>query len=314
MAEKGFFISLWVHGRKTYQLIKERRENVYYLPGIKIPENVFPTNSLKEALNEKDYIIAALPSHAFRKVIERAKSYLRPGCLIISATKGIENETLLTMSGVVKEVLKDFPHSYVALSGPSFAKEVIKKLPTAVTVASDDLKIAKMAQKVLSTPYLRIYTHHDVFGVELGGALKNVMAIAAGVSDGLNLGHNARAALITRGLAEIMRLGRIMGADTFTFSGLSGLGDLILTCTSPLSRNYTVGYRLGKGETLEKILSGMRMVAEGVKTAKATYRLSLKYKVEMPVTREVYAILYKNKQPYEALDTLLSRKLKGEFL
>lgn len=314
LAEKGLFISLWVHGGQTYQFIRERRENVYYLPGIKIPENVFPTDSLEEALNGKNCIIAVLPSHAFREVLKGAKPHLKPGCLIISATKGIENETLLTMWGVVKEVLGIFPYSYAALSGPSFAKEVIKRLPTAITVASKDLKIAKMAQKILSTPYFRIYTHHDVFGVELGGALKNVMAIAAGVSDGLDLGHNARAALITRGLAEIMRLGKTMEADTFTFSGLSGLGDLILSCTSPLSRNYTVGYRLGRGETLEEILSGMRMVAEGVRTAKAAYRLSLRYKVEMPVTKEAYAILYKDKQPYKALDTLLSRKLKGEFL
>ncbi len=313
LAEKGLFISLWVHGRQTYQFIKEKRENVYYLPGINIPENVFPTDSLAEALNEQDYIIVVLPSHAFREILKRARPYLKQGCLIISATKGIENETLFTMSAVVKEVLGNFSYNYAVLSGPSFAKEVIKKMPTAITVASKDLKIAKMAQKILSTPYFRIYTHHDVFGVELGGALKNVMAIAAGVSDGLDLGHNARAALITRGLAEIMRLGKAMGTDTFTFSGLSGLGDLILSCTSPLSRNYTVGYRLGKGETLEKILSSMKMVAEGVKTTKAAYKLSLRYKIEMPVTKEVYAILYKNKQPYEALDTLLSRKLRTEF-
>jgi len=313
LAEKGFFVYLWVHGRQTYQTIKEKRENVYYLPGIRIPDNVSPTNSLKKALNDKDCIFAVLPSHVFRKVIERAKPYLKPGCLIISATKGIENKTLLTMSGIIKEVLGDFPYSYVVLSGPSFAKEVIKKLPTAITVASNNIKMAKIAQKILSTQYLRVYTHHDVLGVELGGALKNVMAIAAGVSDGLNLGHNARAALITRGLAEIMRLGKKMGADTFTFSGLSGLGDLILTCTSPLSRNYMVGYRLGKGEKLKEILSSMRMVAEGVKTTKAVYKLSLRYGVEMPVTKEVYAILYKDKQPYQALETLLSRRLKEEF-
>ena len=313
LAEKGLKVRLWVHGRETYQSLIEHRENIYYLPGIKLSPNVFPTQSFAQALERQPDVLIVVPSHGYRMVLKQAMPYLKPNCHIISATKGIENQTLLTMSEVTKQVLRGFSYTYTVLSGPSFAKEVIQHLPTAVTIASSYQEAALHAQKLFSTPYFRTYTHHDVLGVELGGALKNVMAIAAGVCDGLRLGHNARAALITRGLMEMIRLGVSLGAESKTFAGLSGLGDLVLTCTSCLSRNYTVGKRLGKGESIREILFSMRMVAEGIKTTHSAYFLSQREKIEMPITSEVYAILYQGKSPLQGLKDLLSRTLKREF-
>jgi glycerol-3-phosphate dehydrogenase (NAD(P)+) len=313
LAEKGFKVRLWVHGERTYKALIKSRENIYYLPGIKLPSTIFPTKSFGEAIKGQRDIIIALPSHVYRDVLKQAFPYLTPSCHLISTTKGIENKTLLTMSGVSKEVLGDFPYTYIALSGPSFAKEVSQHLPTAITVASKSSKKTLYAQKLFAAPYFRAYTHHDVLGTELGGALKNIIAIAAGIGDGLNLGHNARAALITRGLAEITRLGIKLGAKAETFSGLSGLGDLVLTCTSPLSRNYTVGKRLGEGESLRKIVNSMYMIAEGIKTSKAAYLLSQRERIDMPITAKVYAILYQDKLPQQGLKELLNRSLKQEF-
>jgi len=313
LAEKGLRVNLWVHGQETYQALITQRENIYYLPGIKLPANIFPTRSLEEALTDQRDILIVVPSHVYRPVLAEAASYLKPDCCIISATKGIENDTLLTMSGVTKNLLTNLPYTYTVLSGPSFAKEVSQRLPTAITVASMNTEIAIYVQRLFATPYFRAYTHHDVLGVELGGALKNVMAIAAGICDGLGLGHNARAALITRGLAEMTRLGQKIGAEPQTFAGLSGLGDLVLTCTSSLSRNYTVGERLGRGEKITDILNSMRMVAEGVKTSRAAYTLAQKEMVDMPIVSEVYNIIYQGKSPVEGLKRLLSRTLKPEF-
>jgi len=313
LAEKGLRVRLWVHGKETYQSLIEHRENIYYLPGAKLSPNIFPTQSFAQALGGQQDIVMVVPSHVYRMVLKQALPYLQSDCHIISATKGIETQTLLTMSEVTKQVLKGFSYTYTVLSGPSFAKEVSQHFPTAVTVASSQQETALHTQKLFSTPYFRAYTHHDVLGVELGGALKNVMAIAAGICDGLGLGHNARAALITRGLVEMTRLGVKLGAESKTFAGLSGLGDLVLTCTSCLSRNYTVGKRLGKGEGIKEILSSMRMVAEGIKTTHSAYFLSQREKIEMPITSEVYAILYQGKSPLEGLKDLLSRTLKREF-
>jgi glycerol-3-phosphate dehydrogenase (NAD(P)+) len=229
--------------------------------------------------------------------------------MIISASKGIENGTLLTTSYILKELSG---RSVAVLSGPSFAKEVIEKLPAAVTVASEDEETGIGFQKIFSTEYFRVYTNADVLGVELGGALKNVMALASGISDGLGLGASARAALITRGLAEIIRLGTAMGAREKTFSGLSGIGDLVLTCTGNLSRNYSVGFRLGRGEKLRDILSGMMMVAEGIATSRAAYELSKKHDVDMPVVEQVYKAVNENKNPEEAVKDLMKRSLKAE--
>ncbi len=313
LAEKGIKVDLWVHGEETYKNLIKSRENTFYLPGVKLPFNVCPSLSLEKVARGKDVILMVIPSHVFRRVLVQLRPFLKKDSLIISATKGIENYSLLTMSGVVKEVLTGLSFKYAVLSGPSFAKEVAARLPTAVTIASYDEEAATLAQEIFSSPYFRVYTHADVLGVELGGALKNVIAIASGISDGLGLGCNARAALITRGLAEMARLGQKMGAQLQTFAGLSGLGDLVLTCTSTLSRNYMVGKRLGQGEGLEGILNSMKMVAEGVKTAQSAYKLATIQNVEMPIVKEVYKILYKNEPPSEGLKRLLSRTPKPEF-
>ena len=313
LAKKGFNIALWVYEDDLIQSIATKRENPLYLPGVKLSEKIIPTGSLKEVCQHKDLLINVIPSQIVRQMMQDIHPYLPSQANLVSATKGIENNTLLTMSGVFKEVLpiKD-GEQLAVLSGPSFALEVSKETPTAVTIASENQELAKQLQKVFSTPYFRAYTNSDVLGVELGGALKNVIAIAAGISDGLGFGHNTRAALITRGLAEISRLALKMGANALTLSGLAGLGDLILTCTGELSRNRAVGIKLGKGMELTNILRDMRMVAEGIKTTKAAYDLSKKMGVAMPITEQVYYILYQNKNPKEAVTELMTRDLKVE--
>jgi glycerol-3-phosphate dehydrogenase (NAD(P)+) len=239
--------------------------------------------------------------------------FLSENSVVVSASKGIENETHLTMSMVLAQTLPDISQNRTAvLSGPSFAKEVAGKVPTAVAVASKSRTTAEFVQQIFAAPHFRVYTNDDVIGVELGGSVKNVIAIAAGVIDGLKLGLNTRAALITRGLAEIRRLGLKMGAEPHTFAGLDGIGDLVLTCTGDLSRNHTVGKKIGEGKTLKEILSETRTVAEGVKTAKSVYDLSCKLGVEMPISHEVYHILYENASPQEALYRLMTRDLKHE--
>jgi len=313
LAEKGFNVTLWVYEDDLIHAIATKRENTLYLPGVKLSKNIAPTNSLKEVCQNKDLLISVSPSQVVRQLIQKTRPYLSSQVKLVSATKGIENDTLLTMSKVLREVLtlKDGKRLAI-LSGPSFALEVSKAIPTAVTVASENQKLAGELQRIFSTPYFRVYTNPDVIGVELGGALKNVIAIAAGISDGLCFGYNTRAALITRGLAEISRLAFKMGANPLTLSGLAGLGDLILTCTGELSRNRSVGIKLGRGIGLTHILKDMRMVAEGVNTTKAAYDLSKKMKVEMPITEQVYYILYQNKNPREAVTELMGRDLKVE--
>ncbi len=314
LAEKGYPVSLWVYEKDLCQEIGAKRENTLYLPGVKLSERITPTTSFREAVEDKQILVTASPSHLVRRVIKKALPYLYPGALIVNASKGIENKTLLTMSQVLREILLSQFHSRIAvISGPSFAREVAQRIPTAVVVAARDQVVAQRIQELFSTPYFRVYTSPDIIGVELGGALKNVIALAAGVSDGLGLGFNTRAALFTRGLAEITRLGVKMGANPLTFSGLAGAGDLLLTCTGDLSRNRSVGIKLGKGMKIKEILSGMRMVAEGVKTTKSAYELSRKYQVEMPITEQVYLILYKNKLPGKAVRDLMSRDLRTEL-
>jgi glycerol-3-phosphate dehydrogenase (NAD(P)+) len=313
LSEKGHDVSLWVYEKDLSERIKKNRVNDLYLQGFKIPESVFITTSLKESSDRKDLIVTAVPSHVLRAVLTDLAPFIDKKAILISCTKGIENDTLLTPSGIMKEILPEEVHNNLSfLSGPSFALEVAKKLPTAVSVASYDRDAGLRVQTAFNTNYFRVYTNPDVIGVELGGAIKNVIAIASGVSDGLRYGNNARAALITRGLREISRLGIVMGANPLTFSGLSGLGDLILTCTGELSRNRTVGYKLGQGIRLKDILLEMRMVAEGVNTTKAAYRLSKKYNVEMPITEQVYKLLYKDKEPKDVVKDLMARGLKDE--
>ncbi|MBI5491960.1 MAG: NAD(P)-dependent glycerol-3-phosphate dehydrogenase [Deltaproteobacteria bacterium] len=306
-------VTLWARSSALCRSISEKSENETYLPGIKLSRNITPTDSLEEALSGAGLIVSAVPSHGLREIISRARPFIPAKAVIVSATKGIEETTGLTPHGIISDVLPRGEHGgIVVLSGPSFANEVARKLPAAVCAASESKDAADIVQKTFSTSYFRVYTNSDVIGVELGGALKNVIAIASGISDGLGLGNNARAALITRGLAEISRLGTRMGANPLTFSGLSGLGDLVLTCTAALSRNYTVGLEIGRGRKPGDITNSMRMVAEGVRTSKAAMELAASKGVDMPITGEVYNVLYKGRPPKDAVLELMTRELKGE--
>lgn len=314
LGENGYELDLWVYEEEVKAQITNERENKMFLPGIPLSENIIPSNDLPAVVAQKDMIVWVVPSHLTRGMAEKLVGLLASGVTMVLATKGIEIGTHLTMSGVIKEVLPEVTDDQlVVLSGPSFAREVGQKMLTAVTLASTNAERATLAQTVFSSPYFRAYTHNDVMGVELGGAVKNVIAIAAGMIDGLEMGLDTRAALITRGLSEIRRLGKKLGADSNTFTGLSGVGDLILTCTGSLSRNHTVGKKIGEGSTLEKILSEMNMVAEGVKTAKSVYNLSRKIGVEMPICHAIYHILYDNLSPEIAAQNLMTRDLKEEF-
>jgi len=314
LANKGLEVALWVFEQEVCADILEARENKIFLPGIPLSENIQPSNDLDQVAANKDMLLLVVPSHVFRSVAVRMVHHPTEKTLIVSATKGIENKSHLTMSGVLKQLLPPRLENRIAvLSGPSFAKEVAREMPTAVTVAARDPEVAREVQTAFATPYFRVYTSYDVVGVELGGAVKNVMAIAAGISDGLGLGYDTRAALITRGVTEIQRLGIRLGANPKTFMGLAGIGDLVLTCTGTLSRNWMVGYKLGQGMRLETILSDMRTVAEGVKTTKSVYNMSQNMGVEMPITEQVYRILYEDLGPREALQALMGRDLKHEI-
>jgi glycerol-3-phosphate dehydrogenase (NAD(P)+) len=310
LAEKGYDVSLWAFEKEIVERIRDTGMNSVYLPDVRLPANLKVTYDMEEAVGKPRYILNVVPTQFTRAVFEAAVRYIPEDAVIISASKGIEQGTLLTVSSILKAITG---HQIAVLSGPSFAKEVVRKLPTAVTLATEDLDAGLILQEIFNTQYFRVYTHTDMIGVELGGALKNVIAIASGISDGLGLGHNARAALITRGLAEMVRLGVSMGAEERTFSGLSGLGDLVLTCTGPLSRNYSVGVSLGKGMKLKEILSATKSVAEGVATSLSAYELSRKQGVEMPIVEQIYEVIYKEKSPAAAVTMLMNRTLKSEF-
>ena len=314
LATKGFPIEMWVYEKEVKDQILSENENRLFLPGITLSSNLTPTNDLIAAASNKDILLLVVPSHLMRSVTEKLAQTVTPETIVVTASKGIENITHLTMNGVLREVLPQISGDQLAvLSGPSFAKEVALQLPTVVTVACSNQVTAELVQRVFATPYFRVYTSEDVTGVELGGSVKNVIAIASGVVDGLGLGLNARAALITRGMTEIRRLGVKLNANPRTFTGLAGYGDLILTCTGDLSRNHTVGKKLGEGQKLKDILAEMRMVAEGVKTAKSVYNLSRKLGVEMPIAHETYRILYEDFSPKEAVYRLMTRDLKQEL-
>ncbi len=314
MALKGFGVDLWIREEDVYQQVKQRGVNETFLPDIQLSNGIRPVQSFEEACRDKEVLFIVVPSHVFRDISAKLSPFLSPSTALVVGTKGIENETLMTMSQVAESVFPGGPsNSLACLSGPSFAREVCYKHPTAVTLASRNNELAKYLQGLFSADYFRVYTTQDVIGVELGGALKNVIAIAAGASDGLGFGYNARAALITRGLAEMTRLGASMGANPLTFAGLAGVGDLILTCTSDLSRNRMVGLKIAEGVSIQEIISGMKMVAEGIKTSLSTYNLSKKMGIEMPISAEVYRIIYKGKDPREAVRDLMTRELKGEL-
>ncbi len=310
LSNKGYDVTLWVREKDVAEEINNTRTNSAYLPDITLPDDLRITHSIDDAVKRARYVLNAVPAQYTRAVFKEAFPYMPEQAIIISVSKGIEKGTLLTVSSVLKE-LSD--HPVTVLSGPSFAKEVIKKLPAAVTIATEDKNIGFILQEMFNINNFRVYTHDDILGVEIGGALKNVMAIASGISDSLGLGNNARASLITRGLVEMTRLGVAMGAKEKTFSGLSGIGDLVLTCTSPLSRNYTVGIKLGQGMKLKEILDQTRSVAEGVATAESAFELSKKHNIEMPIVEQVYRVLYEDKDPVLAVKDLLERSLKTEF-
>ncbi len=313
-AANGHRVALWCRRPELAERLAGERRNATYLPGVDLHADMQPTADLAQALRGARLVVSAVPSHGTREVVSRARPWIEPRGILVSATKGIENETLLRMTQVFEQVLPAELHGRLGvLSGPSFAREVSEGRPTAVTLAAREEPLAEEARSFLAGPRLRIYTATDVVGVELGGALKNVIAIAAGMAESLGAGLNGRAALITRGMAEIFRLGRALGAEPLTLSGLAGMGDLILTCTSASSRNYTVGLRLGRGEALRAILADMREVAEGVKTALSAYDLARREGVEMPIVNEIYDILYKDKSPADAVSGLMSRESRSEF-
>lgn len=314
LATKGYTVDWWVFEEDLCQQLKENRVNDIFLPGVNLSENLRPHNHINKVVEDKDLVLIVVPSHVMRQVTEQMEPYIGENTILVSASKGIENETQLTMSGVIGETLGEMVEKrFAVLSGPSFAKEVAMGLPTAVAVASKEITCAEAVQHVFATPEFRVYTNEDVVGVELGGSVKNVIAIAAGIIDGLGLGLNTRAALITRGMTEMRRLGLVMGARSSTFAGMAGLGDLVLTCTGDLSRNHTVGKKIGQGMKLQEVLDDMRMVAEGVKTARSLYNLSRRLDVEMPITHAAYQILHEDLDPKVALFQLMTRDLKHEL-
>ena len=310
LAEKGYDVSLWAFEKGLADEISRTGINSVYLPGIPLSPKIKATGNIRDAVENTRYILNVVPTQFTRSVFSGAAGFITDDAQIISASKGIEHGTLMTVSSVLRELTG---HEIAVLSGPSFAEEVIRKLPAAVTIAANNHDTALLLQDVFNTDYFRVYTNTDVLGVELGGALKNVMAIASGISDGLGLGASTRAALITRGLAEMIRLGVAMGAREKTFEGLSGLGDLVLTCTGTLSRNYTVGFKLGRGGKLTEILSKMKMVAEGVATSKSAYELSRKHNAEMPIIEQIYKVVNEDKKPFDAVKELMTRSLKAEY-
>ena len=314
MANKGAAVTAWAYEPEVVEDINVHHENRMFLPGVSLPPGYRATNDLGEAVHGRDLILLVTPSHVFRTVVSQVASHFRHGVPIVSATKGIENDTLMMMSEILEELLPERYHPFLGyLSGPSFAKEVARKMPTAVSVAARDEAFAGRIQKMMAASYFRTYSTTDVVGVELGGALKNVMAIAAGACDGLGFGHNTVCALITRGLAEMNRLAMRRGALPLTLAGLAGMGDLVLTCTGGLSRNRTVGQRLGRGIPLEDIMRDMKQVAEGVRTTRSAYRLAEREDVDMPIVAQVYAMLYQGVPASKAVETLMSRSLKPEI-
>lgn len=312
VADKGISTSLWVREAELAAIIKETSINSWFLPDVKLPQTLAVSSDLSESLDNASYVLMAVPCQFLRPILRQMSTSLTSNPVIVCCSKGIEIDSLKPMSGVVHEELGDLDPRYAVLSGPSFAREVSQRLPTAVTLGTADPGLGAKLQNALSTEYFRVYLSQDYRGVELGGALKNVMAIATGISDGLEFGTNARASLITRGLAEISRLGEALGANAQTFMGLSGLGDLVLTCTGDLSRNRQVGLRIGRGESLESIVQSMNAVAEGVKTTQAVHELGRKAGVELPITDQVYDMLYANKDPKHAVHELMTRTLKEE--
>ncbi len=313
LAKKGCEIPLWVYEKDLCAVLQEKRENPVFLPGFPLPESVHPSNCLETVVRGRDVVVLVVPTHVMRSLLTRLRPHLQPGCLIINASKGLENETLCPIHQIVtQEILS--PFSLATVSGPTFALEIAQETPSALVAASATREVAERVQRIFSAPYLKTFISTDLLGVELGGALKNVIAIATGISDGLGLGYNARAALITRGLVEITRIGTALGARPETFAGLSGMGDLVLTCTGELSRNRSVGWKLGQGQTLREITESMKMVAEGVRTVKSAFALKQKFGIQASIIEETYRVLHEEKSPQKALEDIMKVEISHEFV
>jgi glycerol-3-phosphate dehydrogenase (NAD(P)+) len=311
LAKKGHKVSLWEYMEEQAKRLAKERENRQFLPGVPIPKEIVILSDLKEIVKEKDILLIVVPSQALRSVIEKlVEIEISPRTVLVSATKGLEVETHLRMSQIIQAY---FPkNKVVVLSGPSHAEEVSREISTAIVASAPTVKLAQEIQEIFTTPYFRIYTNPDTVGIELGGALKNIIAIASGICDGLGLGDNSKAALMTRGMAEIARLGVAMGGKEKTFAGLSGMGDLIATCVSKHSRNRGLGEKIAKGKTLKEAQKEIGMVTEGVPTTKGAYELAKEHKVEMPITEELYKVLFGGKDPRDAEFKLMTRRTKRE--
>jgi len=313
LAQAGRVVTLWARRPEATATMRQTRHNPTYLPDVVIPPSVHITSDIAEAATSADIWVIATPSQAVRSLAEQVQPYARPGLTVVSLAKGIENQTLKTTTDVLNDVLTGVPSSHIGvLYGPSHAEEVAEGKPTTIVAAAPSMDVAERIQSVFMTDRLRVYVNTDVVGVEIGGSVKNVLAIAAGICDGVGYGDNAKAAIITRGIAEIRRLGLAMGARASTFAGLAGIGDLVVTCTSAHSRNRFLGEQIGKGKTLEEIESTMSMVAEGVRTTESVRDLARHHRIEMPITEAVYAILFDHKNPDEAVNELMTRSAKRE--
>jgi glycerol-3-phosphate dehydrogenase (NAD(P)+) len=314
LADNSHAVTLWSYRSSDAERMQAIRENPDFLPDIRIPDSIRITHDLFEAIADPEMVVAAVPSQYLRSAIEKIRDRVPSNIIFVNVAKGIENGTLLTMSEMIHEVIPAIaPSRITTLSGPSHAEEVSKKIPTTVVAASVDIETARLVQSAFMVPHFRVYASEDIKGVEIGGSLKNVIAIAAGIIDGANLGDNTKAAVMTRGIAEIARVGVVMGAHVRTFSGLSGIGDLMVTCMSRHSRNRYVGVEIGKGRKLEDILGEMVMVAEGVATTQSAYDLARKVGVETPIVDQVHKILFEGKDPLKACHDLMTRDPKGEL-
>ena len=311
LSKSGHSVDIWLRDKGQIEDICYTRENVKYLPGVVIPTNISITNDLESVIFDKDILVLSVPSHSIRENLMTGKKYIKPNQIIVNVAKGIENASLMTVSQIVNDIIPE--NNYAILSGPSHAEEVARDMPTTVVTASDDRKIAEYVQDVFMAPKFRVYTNPDVIGVELGGSIKNVIALGAGISDGLGYGDNTKAAIMTRGSIEMARLGEKMGGNYETLAGLAGIGDLIVTCTSMHSRNRRAGILIGQGESLENAISKVGMVVEGIKTTKSAYELSKKYDVIMPITEEIFQVLYEGKDVKNSVNNLMLRDRKHEM-
>lgn len=311
LEKNGYKIDMWTLNQEQANYINDKRENVDYLPGINIPHNIRVTTNLKEVIEDSEIIVLAVPSQAIRSICKKIKEFVNSNQILVDVAKGIENDTGMRLSEICKQELPN--NKYVVLSGPSHAEEVSRNIPTTVVVSSEDLEAAQTVQDAFMNSNFRVYVNEDTIGVELGGALKNIIAFGAGICDGLGYGDNAKAALMTRGIREISRLGVAMGAKESTFSGLSGVGDLIVTCTSMHSRNRRAGILIGQGKSLEETLDEVKMVVEGITATKAAYEISKKLGVDMPITSAIYSVLYNGSNPDDIVTELMTRRKVHEI-